>query len=139
MAKADDPGHVAAINAAPLTPLGGFSARVDLAMDALLVIERANGEILADPPGGKETDVLLLELLMTRMRASAARLWLLTMQARAGNDGGAGLRLAVAGMWTRLQTVPRLAVAERAAVFTGMYFENIRSETMEYTAWPLSP
>jgi hypothetical protein len=139
MARADDPGQAPAIDAAQPTPLGGFSARVDLAMDALLVIERANGEILAHPPAGKESEVLLLELLLTRMRASAARLWLLTMQARAGGDGGAGLRLAVAGMWTRLQTVPRLAVAERAAIFTGMYFENIRSERPEFSAWPLSP
>lgn len=140
MAKADDPGQAAAIDAAQPTPLGGFSARVGLAMDALIIIERANGELLANPPvGGKETDVLLLELLMTRMRASAARLWLLTVQARAVGEGGAGLRLAVAGMWTRLQTVPREALAERAAVFTGMFYQDIRSEPMEFSAWPMSP
>ena len=38
MAKADDPRQVAAIDAAQPTPLGGYSARVDLAMDALIAI-----------------------------------------------------------------------------------------------------
>jgi hypothetical protein len=139
MAKADDPGQAAAIDAAQPTPLGGFSARVGLAMDALLTIERANGELAANPPAGDNSDLVRLELLMTRMRASAARLWLLTMQARAVGEGGAGLRLGVAGMWARLQTVPRATLPERAPAFTGMFYEDIRSEPMEFSAWPLSP
>jgi hypothetical protein len=139
MAKADDPGQAAAIDAAQPTPLGGFAARVGLAMDALLTIERANGELAANPPAGDNADLVRLELLMTRMRASAARLWLLTMQARAVGEGGAGLRLGVAGMWARLQTVPRDTLPERAPAFTGMFYENIRSDPPEFTAWPMSP
>lgn len=139
MAKADDPSQAAAIDAAQPTPLGGFSARVGLAMDALLTIERANGEIAANPPSGDDADLVRLELLMTRMRATAARLWLLTMQARAVGEGGAGLRLGVAGIWTRLQTVPRDTLVERAPAFTGMYYENIRSDPPEFAAWPMSP
>ena len=139
MAKADDPSQAAAIDAAQPTPLGGFAARVELAMDALLTIERANGEIAANPPSGDDADLVRLELLMTRMRATAARLWLLTMQARAVGEGGAGLRLGVAGIWTRLQTVPRDTLVERAPAFTGMYYENIRSDPPEFAAWPMSP
>lgn len=139
MAKADDPGQAAAIEAAQPTPLGGFAARIGLAMDALLTIERANGELAANPPSGDDTDMVRLEHLMTRMRATAARLWLLTMQTRAVGEGGAGLRLGVAGIWTRLQTVPREALTERAPAFTGMFYENIRSDPPEFAAWPMSP
>lgn len=139
MAKADDPRQAAAIDAAQPTPLGGYSQRVDLAMDALIAIERANGEILAHPPADDGSDVYRLEMLMARMRATAARLWLLTMQARAIGEGGAGLRLGVAGLWTRLQTVPRDALSPRAPAFTGMFYDGIRSEPMDYPAWPLTP
>ncbi len=124
MAVADDPRQAAAIDAAQPTPLGGYAERVDLAMDALLAIERANGEILANPPEDDGSDVYRLEMLMARMRATASRLWLLTMQARAVGEGGAGLRLGVAGLWTRLQTVPRDTLAGRAPAFTGMFYDD---------------
>jgi hypothetical protein len=52
---------------------------------------------------------------------------------------GVGLRLGVAGLWTRLQTVPRETLTERAPAFTGMYYENIRSDPPEFSAWPMSP
>jgi len=143
MAKADDPEQAAAIDAAQPTPLGGFAQRIGLAMDALSVIERANGEILANPPDDDGSDVYRLEMLMARMRATAARLWLLTVQARAVDhglsQGGAGLRLGVAGLWTRLQTVPRETLEGRAPAFTGMFYDGIRSEPMDYPAWPLRP
>jgi hypothetical protein len=76
---------------------------------------------------------------MARMRATAARLWLLTMEARAGNGGGAGLRLGVAGMWTLLQAAPRDALAERAGVFAGTFYAGIRSAEIDVAAWPMSP
>ena len=76
---------------------------------------------------------------MARMRATAARLWLLTLQARAVGEGGAGLRLGVAGLWTRLQTVPRDVLPARAAAFTGTFYADIRSEPMDVAAWPFSP
>lgn len=139
MAKADDPRQAAAIDAAQPTPLGGYQQRVDLAMDALLAIERANGELLASPPEDDGSDVYRIEMLMARMRATASRLWLLTMQARAVGEGGAGLRLGVAGLWTRLQTVPRDALPGRAPAFTGMFYDGIRSEPLDYPAWPLRP
>jgi hypothetical protein len=139
MARADDPRQAAAIDAAQPTPLGGYTERVDLAMEALLAIERANGEILANPPQDDGSDVYRLEMLMARMRATASRLWLLTMQARAVGEGGAGLRLGVAGLWTRLQTVPRDTLAGRAPAFTGMFYDGIRSEPLDYPAWPMTP
>ncbi len=141
MANADDPGQAAAIDAAQPTPLGGFAARVGLAMDALRNIERANIAVLAEPraPAGPGADAAQIHLLMARMRASAARLWMLTMQARAVGEGGASLRLGVSGLWTRLQTVPRDALPERAPAFTGTYYAGVKSAPMEYSAWPLSP
>jgi hypothetical protein len=139
MAKAADPHQAAAIDAAQPTPLGGYTERVDLAMEALLAIEKANGEILAHPPDDDGSDVYRLEMLMARMRATSARLWLLTMQARAVGEGGAGLRLGVAGLWTRLQTVPGDTLPGRAPAFTGMYYDGIRSEPLDYPAWPLTP
>ena len=139
MAKADHPGQAAAIDAAQPTPLGGFDARIGLAMDALIAIEHANGDILANPPADDGSDRYRIEMLMTRMRATAARLWLLTVQARAIGEGGAGLRLGVAGLWTRLQTVPRDTLEARAPAFTGMFYDGIRAEPMDYPAWPLSP
>jgi hypothetical protein len=139
MAKADDPRQAAAIDAVQPTPLGGYTERVDLAMDALLAIERANGDVLANPPADDGSDIYRIEMLMARMRATASRLWLLTMQARAVGEGGAGLRLGVAGLWTRLQTVPRDTLAGRAPAFTGMFYDGIRSEPLDYPAWPLTP
>ena len=143
MARAGDPGQAAAFEAAQPTPLGGFSARIGLAMNALMAVERANSEILANPPDDDGSDIYRLEMLMARMRATAARLWLLTVQARAvgqgSGQGGAGLRLGVAGLWTRLQTVPREALPGRAPAFTGMYYDGIRCEALDYPAWPLTP
>ena len=140
MGRADDAAQAAAIDAAQPTPLGDFAARVKLTMEALRRIERANGELLAKPPpAGLGADTFEINLLMARMRASAAQLWRLTMQARAVGGGGAGLRLGVSGMWTRLQTVPRDALAERAMAFTGTFYNGIRSAPMDFAAWPLSP
>jgi hypothetical protein len=140
MSKADDAGQAAAIDAAQPTPLGGFDRRVGLAMDALRKIERANLGVLEQPaPEGLAPDAHRVHLTMARMRATAARLWLLTMEARAGDGGGAGLRLGVAGMWTRLQTVPREAVAERAGIFAGSFYADIRSAEIDVAVWPMSP
>ncbi len=139
MGRADDPRQAAAIDAAQPTPIGGYVQRVDLAMDALIAIERANGEILANPPKDNGSDAYRLEMLMARMRATASRLWLLTMQARAVGEGGVGLRLGVAGLWTRLQTVPRDSLSARAPAFTGMFYDGVRSDPLDYEAWPLRP
>jgi hypothetical protein len=143
MARAGDPGQAAAVDSAQPTPLGGFAQRVGLAMDALAAIERANGEILANPPDDDGSDIYRLEMLMARMRATAARLWLLTVQARAVDhglsQGSAGLRLSVAGLWTRLQTVPRDTLEGRAPAFTGMFYDGIHSDPLDYAAWPLTP
>jgi hypothetical protein len=140
ISRADDAAQARAIDGAQPTPLGGFGRRVGLAMEALRKIERANFGVLAQPaPAGLAADACRAHLTMARMRATAARLWLLTMQARAGERGGAGLRLGVAGMWTLLQTVPREAIAERALIFTGMYYAGIRSVDIDAAAWPMSP
>jgi hypothetical protein len=141
IARADDGAQVAAIDAAQPTPLGDFATRVGLMMDAMRCIESANLGVLEQqsPPPDRRADQHQLGLLMARMRATAARLWLLTIQARAGDGGGAGLRVGVAGMWTRLQSVPRAALPERAISFTGTFYGDIRSEPMDYAAWPLSP
>jgi hypothetical protein len=140
MARADDPGQAAAIDAAQPTPLGDFSARVSQMMEALRAIERANTEVMAQPrPPALTPEMFHIHILIARLRATAARLWLLTMQARAVGEGGAGLRVGVAGLWTRLATVPRDALAERAAVFTGTFYSGIRSDPLDVAAWPLSP
>ena len=139
--KAGDGAQAAAIDAAQPTPLGDFTTRIGLMMDAMRAIEIANRGVLDQPqrPTGIGADQHKIHLLMARMRGTASRLWLLTIQARAGDGGGAGLRLGVSGIWTRLQTVPRAAVAERAVSFTGTFYGNIRSEPMDFAAWPLSP
>jgi hypothetical protein len=141
ISKADDVAQAAAIDAAQPTPLGDFAARVGLMMEAMRSIERANSELLerAQPPAGLGEGEQQIHLLMCRIRATAARLWLLTIQARAGDGGGAGLKLGVAGMWTALQTVPREALPDRASGFTGTFYGNIRSEPLDFAAWPLSP
>jgi hypothetical protein len=141
IARADDGAQVAAIDAAQPTPLGDFATRVGLMIDAMRSIESANLGVLDQqhPPAGLGADRHQIGLLMARMRATAARLWLLTIQVRAGDGGGAGLRVGVAGMWARLQTVPRAALRERAISFTGTFYRNIRSVPMDYAAWPLTP
>ena len=73
------------------------------------------------------------------LRGSASRRRFERRAAVGNFDLGVGLRLGVAGIWTRLQTVPRETLAERAPAFTGMYYENIRSDPPEFSAWPLSP
>jgi hypothetical protein len=140
ISKTDDAAQAAAIDAAQPTPLGGFDRRVGLAMDALRKIERANLGLLEQPaPENLTPDAHRIHVSMARMRATSARLWLLTMEVRAGDGGGAGLRLGVAGMWTRLQTVPREAVAERAEIFTGTFYAGIRTAEIDAAAWPMSP
>lgn len=103
-------------------------------------IKSANLGVLdqQSPTSGLGTDQQKIGLLMARLRATAARLWLLTIQARAGDGGGAGLRVGVAGIWARLQTVPRSALRERAISFTGTFYGNISNEPMDYAAWPLT-
>ena len=141
IARSDDWAQAAAVDAAQPTPLGGFSARVEQAMQAMRAIERANDELFVQsrPPDGLSAHEHQVHLLMARMRATAARLWLLTLQARTVGEGGAGLRLGVAGLWTRLQTVPRDVLPERAVAFTGAFYADIRSEPLDVAAWPFSP
>lgn len=132
---------LSAIGSFQPTPLGDFSARIKQAMQAMRAIERANDELFAHSrrPDGLSADEHQVHLLMARMRATAARLWLLTLQARAVGEGGAGPRLGVAGLWTRLQTVPRDMLPERAVAFTGAFDAGIRSEPIDVSAWPFSP
>ncbi len=140
MARADDPGQAAAINAAQPTPLGDYAARVVLTMKALGTIERANRELIAHGLSPDiAQDAARVHLSLARLRLTAARLWLLTMQARAGDGGGAGLRVGVAGLWARLQTVPGNKLGESANIFVGSYYDNIRSDQLDLAAWPLSP
>lgn len=140
MSKAADVFQATGIDAAQPSALDDVATRVALARAAMRGIERANSELLDNrqPPAGLGADAYRIHLLMARMRATAARLWLLTMQARIGG-GGAGLRLGVSGMWTRLQTVPREALPERAMSFAGTFYRNVRSERMDFALWPLSP
>lgn len=140
MARADDTAQAAAIDAAQPTPLGGFDARLRRCMDTLRSIEHANVGVLSQPPpAGLSAEAAYVHLLLARLRLTAARLWLMTMQARAGDDGGAGLKVGVSGLWARLQTVPRDAIAAVAANFTGTFYAGIRSEPMDVAAWPFSP
>lgn len=140
MARADDTAQAAAIDAAQPTPLGDFAARVAITMEALRSIERANRGVLAQGAlPGADAETHHIHLSLTRLRLIAARLWLLTMQARAGEEGGAGLRVGVAGLWTRLQTVSRENLAEGTRVFAGTYYANIRSDPRDLVAWPLNP
>ena len=139
MSKAASAGQTAAIDAAQPTPLGNFAKRIDLVMTALRAVESANAALLSHPPPGAVTDEQLIVLSMARLRTTAAQLWRLTLQARAVGEGGPGLLLGVTGMWTRLQTVPREALPARAAAFTGTFYRDVRSDPMDYAAWPLSP
>lgn len=140
MARADDTMQAAAIDAAQPTPLGDFAARVAMTMQALHAIERANrGALEQAPLPGADAATAHIHRSLAHLRLVAARLWLLTMQARAGEEGGAGLRVGVAGLWTRLQTVSREKLAEGTRVFAGTYYANIRSDPLDLDAWPLSP
>jgi len=140
MARADDTAQAAAIDAAQPTPLGDFDMRVGVTMSALQAIERANRGVLnqAALPGADATTAHIHRSL-AHLRLTAARLWLLTLQARAGEEGGAGLRVGVAGLWTSLQTVSRERLAEGVRVFVGTYYTNVRSEPVDLGAWPLNP
>ena len=139
MAHADDT-QAAAIDAAQPTPLGDFDARVGITMDALRAIERANRGVLSQAPlPGADVTTAHVHRSLAHLRLTAARLWLLTLQARAGEEGGAGLRVGVAGLWARLQTVSRERLEEGARVFVGSYYTKVRSDPLDLTAWPLSP
>jgi hypothetical protein len=140
MARADDTAQAAAIDAAQPTPLGGFAARIAVTMQALMSIERANRGILEQAPApGADAETAHIHCSIAHLRLVAARLWLLTMQARVGEGGGAGLRVGVAGLWSRLRTVPRERLAEGTRVFAGTYYTRVRSDPQDLTAWPLSP
>lgn len=140
MARADDAAQAAAIDAAQPTPLGDFAARVGVTMNALRAIEQANrGVLTQEALPGADAAAAHIHRSLAHIRLTAARLWLITLQARAGDDGGAGLRVGVAGVWTRLGTVSRERLAEGAHVFAGTYYTGVRGGALDLTAWPLSP
>jgi hypothetical protein len=138
MARADDSGQVAALDAARSSPLGDYASRLRVTLDALRQIESANRGFLAQAVPA-EGDNQRVAVALARLRLCAARLWLLTLQARAGDQGGAGLRIGVAGLWTRLQTMPREAIGEGANTFAGTFYNGVRSSPIDLAVWPLNP
>lgn len=138
MARADDAGQAAALDAAGTSPLGDYADRLRLTMDALRQIENANRGFLAQSvPAGDDNQRVAVAL--ARLRLCAARLWLLTLQARAGEEGGAGLRIGVAGLWTRLQTMSPEVIGEGANAFAGTFYNGVRSSPIDLAVWPLNP
>lgn len=138
MASADDTDQAAAINAAQPSPMGDFAARLIVTSNALRQVESANRGVIGQAPHA-DNDERRVAIALARLRLTAARLWLLTLQARVGDAGGAGLRVGVAGLWSRLQTVPPAAIAEGAAAFTGTFYSGVRTCPIDVAAWPLSP
>lgn len=137
MRKTDDVLLGAALDKMRPSPLGDFPKRVSLTMEGMARIDNQNLDFLDNPqrPANVSDEEFRLHLLMAQMRSTAARVWLLTMYSKVKGEELAGMRLGVTNMWMMLQMVPRSAVQQSAEIFTGTFYNNIRSEPMDLTMW----
>lgn len=71
---------------------------------------------------------------MARMRATAAHVWFLTIYSKAQDDPG--IKLGVLNMWMMLQMVKVDELVKDAKIFTGTYFDGVRSDSMNFKDWP---
>lgn len=138
MRKTDDVLLGAAMDKMRPSTLGDLPARVGLTMQAMHGVDNMNLDMIdkPEPPAGVDQKESQFHLLMARMRSTAARVWLLTIYSKVKDGGRSGMKLGVFNMWTMLQMVPREARHDDAKMFTGMFYNNVRSEPMDFTMWP---
>ena len=141
MRRTDDILLGAAMDKMRPSTLGDFPTRIGLTMEAMNGVDNMNLDMLdkLEAPPHFDKKEYELHLLMARMRSTAARLWLMTIYSKVKGGGGSSMKLGVFNMWTMLQMVPRNALHDDAKMFTGTFYNNVRSEPMDLTMWPQSP
>ena len=83
--------------------------------------------------------------ISARMRSIAARIWLLTNYATVAESFGTRpsvatiLNFGIGNLWMMLGTVGAGELRENANFFTGTYFSDVRSKSMNLKHWPHRP
>jgi len=138
MRKTDDALLGAAMDKMQPSTFGDFPKRVGMTMDAMNTINNMNLDMLEKGrPANVDQKEYTLHALMAGMRSVAARVWLLTIYSKVKDGGGgSGIKIGVMNMWMMLQMVPPEELHEDAKMFTGTFYNNIRSEPMNLKHWP---
>jgi hypothetical protein len=119
-------------------PLGSFGNRVSLVIDALENIIRLNRKLLDEgKPANIDEKEYDTHALLALMRETAAFVWTLSIVSKLPDRRG--MQLSVVNVWLLLGMVASTEVLPAARGFTGTYFANICSETMDGRMWPYDP
>lgn len=115
-------------------PLGRFKDRVDVAFKSLLQIDDLNLEFIEKGRPQNIDEPYKAHAMMARMRSTAARVWILTIQSKLTQS--AILQTGVFSMWLMLLAVPRERVCDSAKIFVGSYFTDVCTECVNADHWP---
>ena len=119
-----------------------FRERVRSTIKALYDIDDANLDLLEQE---LPCQTYHEHALPARMRSTAARIWLLTTYAAVAESFGTKptsatiLNLGIGNLWMMLGAVNRHELRENANFFTGTYFSDVRSKSMNLKHWPHRP
>jgi hypothetical protein len=125
--------------------LGVFSEGLRPTLTALYDIDDNNLDLLQESHSAECAQTYQTHMVAARLRSAAARIWLLTLHARLGEDVGIApdlvtiLNLGVGNLWMMLCVVRAEDLQETATFFTGSYFEGVRSRPIKLKDWPYRP
>ena len=117
--------------------VGMFRERVHSTIKALYDIDDANLDLLEQE---QPCQTYHEHSLPARMRSTAARIWLLTTYATVAESFGTSpsvatsLNLGIGNLWMILGAVDARELRENANFFTGTYFSDVRSKSMNLKA-----
>ena len=119
-----------------------FCERVHSTIKALYDIDDANRDLLEQQ---QPCQTYHEHALPARMRSTAARIWLLTAYTAVAESFGTKpslatiLNLGIGNLWMMLGAVDSYELRENANFFTGTYFSDVRSKSMNLRHWPHHP
>jgi hypothetical protein len=124
--------------------VGVLSERIRSILNALYDIDDANLDLLqqGQPAQGHTYQS---HSVSARARSTAARVWLLTTYATVAESFGTKpssatiLSLGVGNLWMMLGAVDGHELRENANFFTGTYFSDVSSQSMNPKHWPHRP
>ena len=125
--------------------VGVFREQVRSILNALYDIDDANLDLLQQERSAQTERTYQTHSVSARTRSTAARIWLLTTYATVAESFGTKpssatiLNLGVGNLWMMLGAVGADELRENANFFTGSYFSDVRSQSMNPKHWPHRP
>lgn len=110
--------------------LGYFSRRVQLTKEAMCHITDPASAVPSDLDQADQNT----SIMVACMRVTAARVWLLTMEAKTN----ALFIPSSMTIWTMLQMVSPVDLLPGAREFSGLFYNNVRSDTMDTSDWEMA-